>query len=248
MLGKLEKKGRRAVRQGRQGLRHAAAPRRRVRLRARPLALHRLSPLRLRLRRGEQPVPRDPQVHWIRVLEMDKEHGVDFEHATPYYDPEKVPRGRPLLHAGAVPAVPRTRPASRSARSRPPGRSPTASWWSTTTGASAAAAACRPAPTAPATSTGASPTCRPTRSTRTPHYLGNRPRPCGVVEKCTFCVQRTRNGRYPACVEICPVGARKFGNLLDPRARSATSSDHKRVFVLKEELNTRPEVLLLLRA
>ncbi|MCK5235704.1 MAG: 4Fe-4S dicluster domain-containing protein, partial [Deltaproteobacteria bacterium] len=48
------------------------------------------------------------------------------------------------------------------------------------------------------------------------HYMGNRPRMKGVVEKCTFCVQRTRKGRYTACVEVCPVGARKFGNLLDP--------------------------------
>ena len=39
------------------------------------------------------------------------------------------------------------------------------------------------------------------------HYLGNRPRPVGVVEKCTFCIQRVRNtpGRYTACVEVCPV-------------------------------------------
>ena len=50
------------------------------------------------------------------------------------------------------------------------------------------------------------------------HYLGNRPRMRGVMEKCTFCLQRVRDGRYPACVEACPVGARKFGNLLDPES------------------------------
>ena len=56
-----------------------------------------------------------------------------------------------------------------------------------------------------------------------------------------------RNGRYPACVEVCPVGARKFGNLLDPDSEIRYILEHKRVFVLKEELNTLPEVLLLLR-
>ncbi|MCP4464064.1 MAG: 4Fe-4S dicluster domain-containing protein, partial [Planctomycetaceae bacterium] len=50
------------------------------------------------------------------------------------------------------------------------------------------------------------------------HYYGNRPRMKGVVEKCTFCIQRTRKGRYTACIEVCPVGARKFGNLLDPES------------------------------
>ena len=71
--------------------------------------------------------------------------------------------------------------------------------------------------------------------------LGNRPRPRGVVEKCTFCIQRVRAGRYPACVEACPVGARKFGNLLDPDSEIRYIIDHKRVLVLKEELNTMPK-------
>ena len=73
------------------------------------------------------------------------------------------------------------------------------------------------------------------------HYMGNRPRPKGVVEKCTFCVQRVRAGRYPACVEACPVGARKFGNLLDPNSEIRYVIENKRVLVLKEELNTMPK-------
>jgi molybdopterin-containing oxidoreductase family iron-sulfur binding subunit len=71
-------------------------------------------------------------------------------------------------------------------------------------------------------------------------YLGNRPRPRGIVEKCTFCVQRVRKGRYPKCVEVCPVGARKFGNLLDPDSEIRYVLENKRVLILKEELNTRP--------
>jgi molybdopterin-containing oxidoreductase family iron-sulfur binding subunit len=73
------------------------------------------------------------------------------------------------------------------------------------------------------------------------HYLGNRPRMRGVVEKCTFCLQRTRKGRYPACVEVCPVGARKFGNLLDPDSEVSRILSRKRVFRLKAELNTFPK-------
>ena len=73
------------------------------------------------------------------------------------------------------------------------------------------------------------------------HYLGNRPRPHEVAEKCTFCIQRTREGRYPACVEICPTGARKFGNLLDPESEVRKVLAKKRVFRLKEELGTNPK-------
>jgi molybdopterin-containing oxidoreductase family iron-sulfur binding subunit len=72
------------------------------------------------------------------------------------------------------------------------------------------------------------------------HYLGNRARKKGVVEKCTFCIQRTRQGQLPACVEACPTGARVFGNLLDPGSEIRWVLAHKPLFRLKEELGTEP--------
>jgi molybdopterin-containing oxidoreductase family iron-sulfur binding subunit len=71
-------------------------------------------------------------------------------------------------------------------------------------------------------------------------YLSNRPRPKGVMEKCTYCLHRTRNGRIPACVEVCPTGSRKFGNVLDPESEVAYILRHKRVFVLKQDVGTLP--------
>ncbi len=71
-------------------------------------------------------------------------------------------------------------------------------------------------------------------------YLSNRVRPQGVMEKCTFCLHRTRKGKQPACLEACPTGARVFGNLLDPNSEIRWVLQNKRVFVLKEELGTRP--------
>ena len=44
----------------------------------------------------------------------------------------------------------------------------------------------------------------------------------------------------PACVEICPTGARKFGNVLDPESEVSQILKTKRVFVLKEEVGTLP--------
>jgi len=73
------------------------------------------------------------------------------------------------------------------------------------------------------------------------HFLGNRPRPRGVVEKCTFCIQRSRKGRQPACVEACPTGARIFGNLLDPSSDIRYVLENKPVFRLKEELGAEPK-------
>jgi Fe-S-cluster-containing dehydrogenase component len=71
-------------------------------------------------------------------------------------------------------------------------------------------------------------------------YLSNRVRPQGVMEKCTFCLHRTRKGRLPACLEACPTGARVFGNMLDPNSEIRWVLENKRTFVLKEDLGTRP--------
>ena len=71
-------------------------------------------------------------------------------------------------------------------------------------------------------------------------YLSNRPRSKGVMEKCTFCLQRTREGKYPACLEVCPVGARVFGNVLDKDSAISHVLKTKRVFVLKEDVGTLP--------
>ena len=73
------------------------------------------------------------------------------------------------------------------------------------------------------------------------HYFGNRPRMRGVMEKCTFCLQRTREGRNPACLEACPVGARKFGNLLDPDSDVRKILASKKIFRFKEEMATYPK-------
>ncbi len=72
-------------------------------------------------------------------------------------------------------------------------------------------------------------------------YLSNRVRPRGTMEKCTFCLHRTRQGRLPACLEACPTGARVFGNVLDKDSEVRWVLENKRVFVLKEELGTRPQ-------
>ncbi|HMO15206.1 MAG TPA: 4Fe-4S dicluster domain-containing protein [Pirellulaceae bacterium] len=71
-------------------------------------------------------------------------------------------------------------------------------------------------------------------------YLSNRIRPQGVVEKCHFCLHRTRLGKLPACLEACPTGARIFGDLMDPDSNIRWVLANKRCFTIKEELGTKP--------
>ncbi len=73
------------------------------------------------------------------------------------------------------------------------------------------------------------------------HYLGNRKRVKGMMEKCTFCIQRSRKGKLTACAEACPTGARVFGNLLDPDSEIRFVLKNKKVYRLKEDLGTDPK-------
>jgi Fe-S-cluster-containing dehydrogenase component len=73
------------------------------------------------------------------------------------------------------------------------------------------------------------------------HYLGNRIRQRGVMEKCTFCIQRSREGKLPACADACPTGSRVFGNLLDPNSEIRFVLKNKKVFRMKENLGTDPK-------
>lgn len=182
---------------------------------------------------------RDPAIQWIRVLQMEKDKGIDFAHADPYYTPETVPEpGHFYLpvacqHCRNAPCV----------KSCPVG----ATWqepdgivvidYDWCIGCRCCMAAC---PYGARHFNWTEPHIPAEQLNPKTHYLGNRPRPKGVVEKCTFCIHRVRDGRYPACVEVCPVGARKFGNLRDPASEIRYVLENKRVFVLKNELNTQP--------
>lgn len=79
-------------------------------------------------------------------------------------------------------------------------------------------------------------------------------RPRGVVEKCTFCVHRIdaalQSGAIagespsatPACVNICPVGARIFGNLKNPDSHISKVLAENPTIRLREELGAEPSV------
>jgi Fe-S-cluster-containing dehydrogenase component len=66
-----------------------------------------------------------------------------------------------------------------------------------------------------------------------------------VAEKCNFCYHRITKGMKTACVDACPFGARRIGNLLDPDDPVTRIIKTERVGVLKEEYGTKPQVFYL---
>ena len=183
---------------------------------------------------------RDPQSHWIRVLQMEKEQGVNIHHADPYYAPKQVPEEGYFympVQCQQCKNPPCVKVCPVQATWQEPDGIVTVDYnWCI--GCRYCMAAC---PYGARHFNWGTPSLAAGEMNSETHYLGNRPRPQGVVEKCTFCIQRTRRGRYPACVEICPTGSRKFGNLLDPDGEIRYILRNKRIFIFKEDLNTQPK-------
>jgi MoCo/4Fe-4S cofactor protein with predicted Tat translocation signal len=99
----------------------------------------------------------------------------------------------------------------------------------------------------------------------------------GIMEKCTFCVQRITTARIkaknawvkaknldpnaaldqrvpiedgaitPACAQACPAQAIVFGDLHDPNSRVAKLHKHERTYEMLEELNTKPRTRYMAR-
>lgn len=85
----------------------------------------------------------------------------------------------------------------------------------------------------------------------------------GVMEKCTFCIQRIRQAKdrakddggrrirdgevQPACVQTCPTEALVFGDRNDADSAVSQTLDNPRAYRILEELNTDPSVVYLMK-
>lgn len=183
---------------------------------------------------------KSPQLQWIRVVRQEKGSMINLEDAEHYYNPATVPEPgfqyTPVQcqHCENPPCV-RVCPVKATWK-EPDGIVVVDYNWCI--GCRYCMAAC---PYKGRVFNWSEPHIPPEELNTKVHYLGNRPRMKNVVEKCTFCVQRVRQGRYPACVEACPTGTRKFGNLLDPNSEIRYLIENKRTLRLKEDLNTEPK-------
>ncbi len=183
---------------------------------------------------------RSPQIQYIRVLEMPR-GTTDLERANHHYDRDKVPDDQHYYmpvqcHQCANPPCVKVCPVEATWQ-EPDGITVIDYDWCI--GCRYCAAAC---PYWARRFNFTEPSFPDPKEDTNPEmsYLSNRPRQRGVMEKCHFCLHRTREGRMPACLEVCPVGARKFGNIVDPDSEVSQILRTKHVFVLKHEVGTLP--------
>lgn len=181
---------------------------------------------------------RDPEIQYIRVLEMER-GTIDLERANHYYDRPKVPDPdhyyMPVqCHQCANPPCVKVCPVEATWQEADGVTVVDYDWC---IGCRYCAAAC---PYFARRFNYAEPTIPKDQLNPDMNYLSNRPRRKGVMEKCHFCLQRSRAGKMLACLDVCPVGARNFGNLLDPNSQVAQILKTKHVYVLKQEANTLP--------
>lgn len=64
-----------------------------------------------------------------------------------------------------------------------------------------------------------------------------------VADKCNLCYHRISRGLRPACVEVCPTGARMHGDLSDPKSALTRLRESSRLQTLKPHMGTRPNVV-----
>lgn len=63
-----------------------------------------------------------------------------------------------------------------------------------------------------------------------------------TADKCTLCYHRITKGLLPACVEVCPTGARIFGDLSDPESAISKFTTDNPTMVMKPSLKTGAKV------
>lgn len=70
--------------------------------------------------------------------------------------------------------------------------------------------------------------------------------PEGYVDKCTFCMHRVKEGKDPACVNVCPTKAMIFGDLDDKDSTISKALKTRQHKTLIAEAGTKPHVYYLL--
>jgi len=158
---------------------------------------------------------REPQIHWIEVLQIEKEKGIDFADSNVQYNPEKVPEKgyfyvpvqcQQCRHPQCTTVCP-----VKATWQEPDGIVVVDYNWCI--GCRYCVQACP-------------------YGCRFIHPVKK------VANKCTLCYHRLKKNLAPACMEVCPTGARMYGNLRDKNSDLVKFLKEHTTHVLRANLNT----------